>query len=131
MRGIGSAYSQFYGWIYSSAYFFVSSSSSRPRWAPQLWQVYFGQRPLGSGGGSGFARRGRNPFRVVSARGFKPRVARSLQPWAGGRNPFVIATWRSLFLRRSTFEIRGLDAAGIFAVEGAIQAAAPEESFGF
>src|SRR6266576_3963007 len=40
-------------WLdYSSAYFFVSSSSSRPRWAPQLWQVYFGRRPLGSRRGS-------------------------------------------------------------------------------
>src|ERR1051326_3367730 len=33
---------------------------------------------------------GRNPFRVDSRTQLRPRVARSSQPWAGGRNPFGI-----------------------------------------
>jgi hypothetical protein len=43
---------------------------------------------LGNPAGSVKCRR--NPFRVVNVQYFKPRVARSSQPWAGGRNPFGI-----------------------------------------
>jgi hypothetical protein len=47
---------------------------------------------------------GRNPFRVVEVRRHKPRVAWSKldlplsQPWAGGRNPFEIASLRGFMV---------------------------------
>jgi hypothetical protein len=51
--------------------------------------------PEGVGAASGGPKgRGRNPFRVEPGRRYAPRVARPLQPWAGGHNPFGMENGR-------------------------------------